>query len=97
MTDCNQYIELTKPWNLKKENNIEDLNSFLTLISNAVKRVIYYLEPVLIDGTKKAWKQFNISEKDLNIDFVKDFNSLDGVKMGETQPIYLRLDNVDTK
>ncbi|MDE5545533.1 MAG: methionine--tRNA ligase, partial [Malacoplasma sp.] len=59
MIECNQFIEFTKPWNLKKENKIDELNSFLTLVVNSVKRIIYYLEPILIDGTKIAWSQFN--------------------------------------
>ncbi|MDE6563046.1 MAG: methionine--tRNA ligase [Malacoplasma sp.] len=67
MIECNQFIEFTKPWNLKKENKIDELNSFLTLVVNSVKRIIYYLEPILIDGTKIAWSQFNIKEKNLNI------------------------------
>ncbi|RXY97138.1 methionine--tRNA ligase [Malacoplasma penetrans] len=95
INECNFFIEQVKPWDLKKENNEKDLDCFLSLILNAVKRVIYYLEPVLIDGSKEALKQFNIDSSKFDIKFVTDFSSLDNQKINTPEPIYLRIESED--
>lgn len=92
INECNLFIEQVKPWDLKKENKEEDLDCFLSLISNAVKRVIYYLEPVLLDGTKEALEQFNIDKSKFDIKFVNDLNSLNSLKINSPKPIYLRIE-----
>lgn len=89
--DCNLFIENNKPWNLSKENSYDKLNEFLSLLGNAAKRVIYYLEPILVDGCNEARNQFNISKNKWNKEFVNDFSSLDGLKINIGKPIYLRI------
>lgn len=92
IVECNLFIELSQPWNLFKENNINDLDAFLSLVGNIAKRVIFYLEPVLVDGMVEALKIFNIDKNDFTIQFVNDFGSLDNYKLNEINPLYLRIE-----
>lgn len=89
---CNLFIENIKPWNLVKENNIKVLNECLSLLIIAIKKVVYYLQPILIDGTKKALNQLNINENEFTLEFIKNPNSMDNRILNEPTPIFIRIE-----
>lgn len=88
----NSLIENTKPWNLAKENQTEQLNTFLSLLFNLVKIMVFYLQPVLIDGTIKAKAQLNLNESLLTKSSILDFSKSNDLKVNDSQIIYSRID-----
>ena len=90
---ANKYIEDTKPWTLKSDNQKDKLNSFLTIVANISKTLTYLLSPVLIDGTSKALEQLNLSNCNLNFDNAFEFNTMDELKVNSSSPIYVRIEN----
>ena len=91
--DANKYIENNKPWELFKNNNLNELHSLLTHLSLVIQLIIYLLSPVLIDGVKEMSLQMNINFNDLNIAKILNFKSLDNCKVNASTPIYKRLIN----
>lgn len=90
MDKCNLLIENIKPWILFKENNIAAINQTLSLLFIAIKKIIFYLQPILIDGTKKALEQLNIV--DINFEQVKNNSFMDDKKLNDSKPIYIRIE-----
>ena len=90
---ANKYIEDTKPWTLKSDNQKDKLNSFLTIVANVSKTLTYLLSPVLIDGTSKALEQLNLSNCNLNFDNAFEFNTMDELKVNLSSPIYVIIKN----
>lgn len=44
---ANKYVEETKPWNLAKENRIEELKAFIRLLVDVIREVARGIEPFL--------------------------------------------------
>ena len=94
--NTNKYIEDLKPWELKKNNQVNELNSLLTHLCLVIQVVIYIMNPVLIDGTVKMANQMNIDMSKLSIEKCLDFNSLNQVKVNDAEPIFVRFE-IDEK
>jgi len=57
----NKYIDKTKPWQLKKENKIETLNTVLYNIFSAIKMISLFIYPFMPQTAQKIYNQ--IGEK----------------------------------
>ncbi|MFH1441340.1 MAG: methionine--tRNA ligase [Candidatus Omnitrophota bacterium] len=44
---ANKYVEETKPWNLAKENKVEELKSFIKLLVDVIRHSAFELSPFL--------------------------------------------------
>jgi methionyl-tRNA synthetase len=44
---ANKYVEEAKPWNLAKENRVEELKAFIAVMAGAIKKVRESLEPFM--------------------------------------------------
>lgn len=88
----NLLIEEIKPWNLHKNNDIKSLDETLSLLVLALKRVIFYLQPILIDGTKEALTQLNINSDEFNLEYVNNNHNMDNKKLNTSNPIYARIE-----
>lgn len=86
----NRYIEQTKPWTMLVSNP-EKVDVLLNLVCHVVKTSFFWLRPVLIDGVLKASKQFNFDFTALKVEDLENFQLLDNVKVGVSEPIYQRL------
>ena len=89
---ANKYIEDNKPWELFKNNQLNDLNSLLIHLCLVIQTIMWLLSPILIDGVKLMSEQMNIDLDGLSIFRVLDFNSLDGIRVNNSYPIYGRVE-----
>lgn len=85
----NKYIEDSKPWELFKKNDNNKINNILNLLAKTIEVCTFWLEPVLIDGTKVVKKQINFNEISYNT--VIDINSINNITVNESSPIYIRI------
>lgn len=53
----NKYIEETKPWNLAKENRIEELKSFIRLLVEVIREVAREIYPFMPETSKSIIQQ----------------------------------------
>lgn len=90
INETNKYIEDQKPWELAKQNNPR-LRTLLNLLVNVNKVVIYWLQPVLIDGCKEASEQVNLDLKKINLTILNDCSSVDELRTNDSKPLYIRL------
>lgn len=89
--ETNKYIEELKPWELQKNNQSKELYSLLSHLVLVIQVVIYSLSPILIDGVKLMSEQMNIDLKKLSLEQCKNFDSINGIKVNDAQPIYPRI------
>lgn len=89
--DLNLYVENSKPWIYKKENDIDKLNSFLSIMANSIRTIIALLKPILVDTTQEAMNQFNFNDDLLNWDNLKKFDLLNGLKVNDGKPLFVRI------
>ncbi len=54
---ANKYIEETKPWNLKKENKIQELENFLALLIVVIRAVAHEISPFMPQTAEKILAQ----------------------------------------
>jgi len=54
---ANKYVEETKPWNLAKENKIEELKSFIRLLVDVIRAAAVEAEPFLPKTAKSILEQ----------------------------------------
>lgn len=90
INSTNKYIEIKKPWELFKNNETSSLMNLLNLISNVVRISFFWLSPVLVDGTEKAQKQFNVDLKNIKYTDLDNLNMIAKTKINSSEPIYLR-------
>ncbi len=54
---ANKYIEETKPWNLSKENKIEELKVFIRLLVDALREISAQIAPFMPDTARAITEQ----------------------------------------
>ena len=54
---CNKYIEETKPWALKKENKIKEIENFIAVLIKAIRAVALELTPFMPQAASKIMSQ----------------------------------------
>ena len=54
---CNKYIEVTKPWNLKKEGRIPELENFIAVLASAIRLIGEELSPFMPTTSEKIHAQ----------------------------------------
>lgn len=92
---ANKYIEITKPWNLLKENKQVNIESLLSHLSLTVFVVAYLLQPVLTKSVHEITKQMNF-----NFSKIQEYNDLlntdlvDDIKVNDSVPIYTRFETL---
>lgn len=89
---ANKYIEDNKPWELYKNNNINELNSLLNHLCLVIQTIMWLLSPILIDGVKLMEEQMNIKLDNLSLETIRNFHSLDNVVVNNSTPIYARIE-----
>ncbi|MBM3244741.1 MAG: methionine--tRNA ligase [Candidatus Omnitrophica bacterium] len=59
---ANKHVEETKPWNLAKENRAGELQSFIRLLADVIKKVSEVLYPFMPDTAEAIKAQFGETE-----------------------------------
>lgn len=58
---CNQYINIKEPWNLIKQGRNEELNEILYTLTEAIRMLTIYMEPIIPESAEKVYQILNIS------------------------------------
>jgi len=66
---ANKYVEETKPWNLVKENKLEELKGFIRLLIEVIRKISVSLEPFMPQTA-------GLIEEQLGTDVIKKGNPL---------------------
>lgn len=57
---CNKYIEETKPWNLKKEGRLDELENFIAVLIQAIRVVGIEIAPFMPGTSEKILAQISL-------------------------------------
>ncbi len=88
---ANKLIEDNKPWELFKDNKIDELNDLLNILFQIDYFVIYFLSPVLKKGTKEFLYQLNINPKKFNLKNLFKYSKFNKHKTNDSTPVYQRI------
>jgi methionyl-tRNA synthetase len=90
LTSLNQYVEESKPWELAKNNDLENLELVMANLVEGVRRANYLLNPYIPKATETL---AGILGVDLSINFTEAFEGilLSGKKLQEIQPLFPRV------
>ncbi|QBQ08203.1 methionyl-tRNA synthetase [Spiroplasma gladiatoris] len=66
--ECNKFIEETKPWNLEKEDKLEELNETLLILQKNILIVSYLLKPILTKSYENMILQMGVNPEKVNFD-----------------------------
>ena len=44
---ANKYVEETKPWNLAKENKIDEIKQFIAVLVDVIRKVTHAISPFM--------------------------------------------------
>lgn len=83
----NKYIEDTKPWELRKNNKIQEINEICYYIANSIRVICILLEPVLIKGINKIIQNFNFNKNILEYNSISNFSLLNNFIVNENSEI----------
>ena len=72
---ANKYFNDQEPW--KKKNDIKRLNSIIYTSLELIRKISILLYPVIPNSSLKALNIFNITEKQVNIESIKNNNYLE--------------------
>lgn len=89
--DGNKYIELTKPWNLAKNKNINELKSVLSHLSNLLYVVSILLSPVLINKFSLILDQLGVPDKLRNFNSIKKNGIIENFLIKKGPQLFPRL------
>ncbi len=88
----NLFIDESKPWELQKENKNEIIKSFLSLLSNAVKTLIFFISPILKKASPLAWEAMNFSNDIFNIEDMTNFSNIKNIKINSSIILFNRIE-----
>lgn len=90
----NKYIDETQPWVLAKdESHKEQLQSVMYHLAESLRRIGILLQPFLTAAPEKIFKQLGVTDSSLKTwESLETFGSLGETTVGESEPIFPRLD-----
>ena len=62
ISSANKYIENTKPWNLKKENKIKELENFIAILIQVIRALAQELAPFMPQTAQKISAQVKLDK-----------------------------------
>ena len=68
--DANKYFNDQEPW--KKKSDIKRLNTIVYVSLEIIRKVSILLNPIIPDSSLKVLDIFNLKQKDINFDTIKD-------------------------
>ncbi len=91
--DANKYFNDQAPW--KKKDDIIRLNTIVYTTLEIVRKITYLLYPIIPHSSLKALGLFNLKEKDIIFDTIKDNEFLK--KGGDINKIDILFDKIERK
>ncbi len=94
VTRANKYIDETTPWALAKdESKVEELQSVMSHLANAIYVATLLLKPVLLHSSDKALDSLGVPEELKSYEYVHHFGALENVQVKKIDPLFPRLDH----
>jgi methionyl-tRNA synthetase len=90
---CNHFVDQKAPWNLKKENRLEEMNLVLSTVAEALRCLAIALQPFVPNLAKRLLDILNVSEKQRALKFIAaDFALSTNHKINEPKGVFPRLE-----
>ena len=90
---ANKYFNDQEPW--KKKDDLTRLNTIVYTTLEIVRKISFLLYPIIPESSLKALEIFNLSEKDINIESIKNNEFL--VKNKKINPIEILFKKIEKK
>lgn len=88
----NKYIDLTKPWELKKEGKIIELSSVMIHLSSVLYVVAILLSPVIIDKSSLILDQIGVPNELRNYNAMKKNIIIENLTVKKGDQLFPKLD-----
>jgi len=85
---CNKYIEDSKPWEMVKNNRLDDLSDLLANIGNSLYAIFLFLSPIIKESSKSFIQDFSL--KSFEWSKLTDFNKLENNNISRTKILFER-------
>ncbi len=72
--DANKYFNDQEPW--KKKSDIKRLNTIVYVSLEIIRKISILLNPIIPDTSLKVLKIFNLNQKNINFDSIKNHETL---------------------
>ena len=90
--NANKYFNDQEPWN--KKNNLYRLNTIIFVSLELIRKISIMLYPIIPDSSLKALEIFNIKEKDILFETIKNNNYLNKTtKINKIQILFKKIKN----
>ena len=89
---CNEFFNIKAPWNLKKENKLEEMNLILSVIAENLRVIALALQPFCINLAPKILDILQVEERDFSFIDSK-FALKAGHKINEPKAVFPRLES----
>jgi methionyl-tRNA synthetase len=91
--DANKYFNDSEPWAVKKKDP-ERMKAILFTIVVQIKNISILLNPIIPNATNKVLTMLNISTENINIDNIKDENTLNNEKeIGTLEILFTKIED----
>lgn len=87
---CNEFINEKKPWGLKKEGKIEEMNQILSLLAENIRLIAICLQPFCINIAPQILELLNVTDKDFSA-LGQEFCLKEGHQINEPKALFPRL------
>ena len=89
---ANKYFNDQEPWN--KKSDTARLNTIVYVSLEIIRKISIMLYPIIPSSSLKALKIFNIQEKDIKFDSIKNHNQLIiNSKINKIDILFKKIDN----
>ncbi len=85
---ANKYIDISKPWELLKNNELDKLSHVLYTLVETIRFMAVYLQAYIPDTALEMFKQLNL--KPQGFESIYEFGLYPEQKIGEAKPIFTR-------
>jgi len=91
--DANKYFNDLEPWAVKKKNP-ERMKTILYTISQQIKNISILLNPIIPDSTRKILSTMNITDEQIKIKNILDFDLFDHDKeLKDSEILFTKIEN----
>ncbi|AVN63406.1 methionine--tRNA ligase [Mesoplasma florum] len=88
---CNKYIEETMPWNLAKEEKLDELKNVMATLQRNISIMIFLLKPILVENYADMIEQIGLNGVELTFDKIINWDKIIFKKLGDKKIIFKRV------
>ena len=93
----NKYIDETMPWQLVKEEKIEEIKSVIYHLIENLRKIAILISPFMSNTANEIFKQLGIEKNDLKLwNSIEQYDKIKDLKVIQNgEPIFMRLNKED--